>query len=457
MTNTKFHDNKEWRLVLGLWPTLLSFVSCALAFLVLQPGMMSFDSLLIWRMSHSLLLTDAHPPIYALSLRVIRLFWDSPAAVVATNLTAFGIGATLLAEVARGRSLLIVSLPPLFVFLPFILNFVGVLWKDTALAVCWWAAVGVSAYLLINQKASRAAKSFMLIGAFMFFTIGLLSRYNSITAAPFVLSALFLPLVGQLSAKKLRRTFISSCAISAIVYWGLSSIINKEFHVQHVPFFSTAIVLYDLAGITEMTGSNAFPVEFDDSHLQAIKDCYQANVFDPCQFVSESIEGAHLLGTARLITWWLSKIRQHPLAYAHHRIRVFGSFLRFAYPDSYYVIHTGIDKNDLGLSHPDSRLFGAFKSYIFYVKDAFFMRPWFWLVVNIFAFSVSVAHWREPLPSFGLLVSLSGTVYILSYLPFGVDSDFRYAYWGVLSALAASFVFAFGARKYWWDWGTEEG
>jgi hypothetical protein len=214
------------------------------------------------------------------------------------------------------------------------------------------------------------------------------------------------------------------------------------------------IISYDLAGVSEISGSNAFLVEFDSSQMERIGNCCQPSGGDfyygsasKCGFVKESIEFALLLGTARLTTWWLSKIAQHPLAYPDHRIRAFGSFSRLGYPESYYVIHPGIDENDLGLTYLDSELFNTFKSYILSVKDECFMRPWFWLVLNMSVCAISTAHWREPLPCAAVLVSLSGAVYILSYLPFGITGDFRYAYWGVLSALAAFFVIAFRARN----------
>src|SRR5262249_62370278 len=73
-------------------------------------------------------------------------------------------------------------------------------------------------------------------------------------------------------------------------------------------------------------------------------------------------------------------------------------------------------------------------------KPPLLFGPGFWLAL---AAMIGAFAWPARAPPSGAFVigtTASATVYVLSFLPFGVAADFRYAYWCVLAALAAAVV-----------------
>lgn len=409
-----------------------------LAFFILNPGIMSFDSLVTWQMSETLRLTDNHPPAYTLTLRLLRHLWNSPGIMVLFNVGVFSLGSLLLAEVVRRRSW-VGYLVPLTIFLPFVLNFIGVLWKDTALAVCWWTAAAIAVYVY-DTKGSRHAPMAVAYGLF---TFGLLVRHNAVTAAPFLLFALVVLHIGAAgSLKRGLAIFAGACVVSLVLLQGISAAISTAVPVRKGQIF-TVIPIYDLAGITRNTGQNAFPIPFTPQEVQSIADCYQPNDWnvygDRCRFVLDGVVNSGLWG--KLTGPWLSAIAEHPLAYAQHRLTVFNSFLRIGYAEPYYILHPGIDENNYGLKHPEPGLFRAFKVYVLSFENWPFFRPWFWLLGGVATAALALQRGGTR----GLVLACvagSGVVYLLTYAIFGLASDFRYAYWSILATLLTSFGLA---------------
>lgn len=411
------------------------------AFLALNPGLMSYDSLQTWRMSEdNAPLTNAHPVVYIVLLQALRWLWDSPASMVMFNLGVFSLGSLLLAETVRRRKPWLGYLLPLALFLPFILNFIGALWKDTALAVCWWAAACIAVYAH-DHPLQRKGRHILMALAYVLFVYGLLARHNAVTAAPFVLSALVvLHLASLPTARKALMIFFLSCVASLGTLKVSGLIIDQVYEVRKIDMLND-LILYDLAGITKNSGTNAFGVDFTDQELQQAGQCYLPtdwNAYaDPekCLFIMNRHTDAGWYNDGQPMRSWMQAVSHHPLAYAEHRLTVFGSFLRLGTESSYWARYPGIDQNDLGITHPQQPLFHVFQQYISAVEDAFFMRPWFWLLLNIIAIPVL---WRRRAGTTDLAagaIALSGTAYIMTYLIFGIASDFRYAYWAIMAAL----------------------
>jgi hypothetical protein len=59
----------------------------------------------------------------------------------------------------------------------------------------------------------------------------------------------------------------------------------------------------------------------------------------------------------------------------------------------------------------------------------------------VLALAICALAWRRratPSGAFAIAVTSSGIVYVLTYFPFGVASDFRYAWWIVLAVLTGA-------------------
>lgn len=409
------------------------------SFFVLNPGIMSFDSLGVWGMSETMRMNDANPPAYTILLRVLRHLWNSPGVMVLFNVTVLGFGTLLLAEIVRRRNPIGGYLVPCIFLLPFVANFLGVLWKDTAMGVCWWTAAAIALFVFDSRANSGAlGRGLLMAVSYLLFYFGLLVRHNAVTAAPFLLFAIVSLHCGRQLTRGLSVTlFLACCIVSIVSLLAGNMAIEKTFSVTRSGLFSV-IPIYDLAGITKNTGENAFPVSFSEPEVKKISECYRANdwnVYDSeCKFVVDAIIKQEFWGSSKLTRWWLSMIVQHPIAYALHRGTVFNSFLRIGYDKPYYILHQGIDENQYGLTHPENGLFRWYKSYILYFENFPFYRPWFWLLLSLAGLGLS--FWRSGVvPLAGASIAASGAAYILTYAIAGLASDFRYAYWSVLSVV----------------------
>ena len=316
-------------------------LSGVFVFSAFYPGAMSPDSLQQWSESITKQYTDWHPAIYAIVLRALRKLWDSPAVMLTWNVWTFSIGSLLAAEVARQRVGRIAYAIPIFIFLPFVLNNVGVLWKDVALGVSWWAASGIALYAWHagQQAHSRAVHigiHALMAYAYVLFGFGLLVRHNSLPAAPFLLGALLLLHLRAIgNDTRLRYIAATAVVVSLLGLLGGNFLINHLYNVRRTHIF-TEVITYDLAGITRNTGRNAFPVEFSDEQLKRVRDCYRTETYRnfapldrrPCGFVGQAMRADDLRGSTKLYLHWLGAIASNPLAYLQHRGAVFLDFLR---------------------------------------------------------------------------------------------------------------------------------
>ena len=75
------------------------------------------------------------------------------------------------------------------------------------------------------------------------------------------------------------------------------------------------------------------------------------------------------------------------------------------------------------------------------------MRPWFWQLLNIIAIPVLLRRHAGAIDLAAGAVALGGTTYIMTYLVFGIASDFRYAYWAIMAALFSWAVVATPMRS----------
>ena len=81
-----------------------------------------------------------------------------------------------------------------------------------------------------------------------------------------------------------------------------------------------------------------------------------------------------------------------------------------------------------------------------YKYFSFIYKPWFWLLA-----ALTLMIYAKRLKEYRLWVYLlcaSAIMYILSYAPGSLTSDYRYIYWSVVSVLIAGIVTTVGRSKY---------
>ena len=155
-----------------------------------------------------------------------------------------------------------------------------------------------------------------------------------------------------------------------------------------------------------------------------------------CKFVMAKLEGEQkIFGTPALSRAWLDAIVKHPLAYLQHRLAFFRTFLF----DSHLTMWTADIENPPKTIFEDRPAFMTLKA----IHDALQPTPLFrmgtWLVACLAALRAGMAaRGTTPDGAFVLGVCGSAALYVLSYLPLGVASEFRYVYWAVLASVAGA-------------------
>jgi hypothetical protein len=268
---------------------------------------------------------------------------------------------------------------------------------------------------------------------------GFLLRPNALFAAPILAAYLIWP--ERFDFKRAALLYVPATAVLALmvplVYYAMLG--AKHEQPLH------AIFVFDLAGITHFTKENQFPVTWSvDEDALLTERCYQPTDWDiywtrePCRFVMAKLEGEKIFGSPALTEAWVRALARHPLAYLEHRIAVTANFL--------------IDQNmtiwTRDIAHPDQTVLGNNSWYaaLKKVHDALLPMPLFragtWLLLCMLW---CVLGWRRrttPPGAFRVGTSGSAVIYMATFFPAGVASDFRYALWAVLAGLAGFVVFA---------------
>ena len=202
-----------------------------------------------------------------------------------------------------------------------------------------------------------------------------------------------------------------------------------------------SLLVFDLGGITYFAKENQFPVSWSaDETALLTSRCYEPQhwdsywTLDPCKFVMARLERPDdvIFGTQRLVDAWLRAVTAHPLAYLRHRLTVLWTFL--ALPNLTLQLFNLSLPDQTPLAHNPYflallRLHDALTSTILY-------RTGLWLLL-----AAAIVAWawrarRTASGAFAVSIAAAGIFYVMSFGLIGVATDFRYAHWGVVAALA---------------------
>jgi hypothetical protein len=173
-----------------------------------------------------------------------------------------------------------------------------------------------------------------------------------------------------------------------------------------------------------------------------IPDCFRQDKWDhlamgDCQFITTTLDAQHLLNAPALPRAWFAAITAHPGDYISHRLAFTNSIMRWLGPIPVDDAFMESEINDQRYAHHSGPIFETYSTLSDALAATPFFRPYFWLAVLFLTFALSLAAAPSPLRNFAAAMSASGALYLVTYVVFGVASDFRYAYWSILAALAA--------------------
>jgi hypothetical protein len=140
-----------------------------------------------------------------------------------------------------------------------------------------------------------------------------------------------------------------------------------------------------------------------------------------------------IFGTQRLVDAWKRAVVAHPLAYLAHRLTVTWTFL--ALPNLTLEVYKLALPDETPLAR--NRYFMALMPLHDALKSTLLYRTGLWLLLAVAEIGWAWRARSTPSGAFAIGVAGAGILYVMSFSLLGVATDFRYAHWGVVAALAA--------------------
>jgi len=414
-----------------LLPALLTAAGFALTLHVFYPGIMNYDARYVYLDGLKGFYGDWQSPVMTWLWKTIDPLAPGSASMflLIAALYWLGIGtlATALARRSRSAAIILVLLaltPPLFAF-------VGIIWRDVLMAGCFLLAAAM-AFATGDRNDRPVAVQAVALGLIV---LGVLIRPNALAAAPALVTYVLWP--QQFSFRRTALLFIpvmvALYALVQVVYYGALNATRQ--HPLH------SVIVFDLGGITWFSGENQFPVTWSAQEAEALRGrCYDPSYWNvywngDCKFAMSRLESEpKIFGTPALSRAWLEAIVKHPIAYLQHRLSFFRAFLL----DSHLTMWTADIENPPKTMFEDRPAFKALTNVhdLLKLTPLFRMGTWFVACIGLCALGWRRRH--DPDGAFVLGVCGSAALYVLSYLPLGVASEFRYVYWAVLASAAGA-------------------
>jgi hypothetical protein len=412
----------------GRFPALAAAIGFVFTFCAFYPGVLSSDSLDQFQQALNFHFSDWHPPAMAILWSLLTRIWSGPQLMLLMQEALFWGGVYFLLSALDIRAIWSRIIVVLLLFSPVLLNFSGVIWKDVQLAAAW---IFVLASVFATRQRGIPLSGAHKAGLLILILYGALVRINAgIVAGPLVLYAL----TGRARLDSLWR--------SVAVYAGLAltCFFLGQGIIRALPVDRSAVVdslqTFDLAALSTEKNENLFPFPLSDAELRSVKTCYgDASTQDPfiwgdCKFVWKKVSATREQNRRALMRAWRSAILHAPGLYLAARFRHFGAFLALTRPPGNYVWVSGFAPNSFGFPTTMEGVYRPLGAYVEAFRGSILFRPALWLGLALFA--MAAPRWSvAPESAAARMTFTAGLVsvgYLMTFLPFGVASDFRYAY-----------------------------
>lgn len=419
---------------------LIAFVAVLLAIdfgvtiAIFYPGVMTFDSKYLYEYAMKGTMGDWQSPVMVWLWGLIDPIAPGAGSMFLLIAATYWLGFGLLSLTLATRGRRVALLLPLLAMTPPSLALAGVIWRDVLFATCWLLAASVA--FAAAERGSLIRLTGQALGLALV-VLGVLLRPNALLAAPIL--AAYVIWLSRMSLRKAVFLYIPAALVFfgavQLVYYGVLNA-KREHPLQ-------TVMIFDLGGISHFAKVNQFPVEWSKAEKAMLLDnCYQPTMWDiywrlePCNFVMRKIEREQaLFGTSVIPRTWLSAILHHPIAYLQHRSAFLWNFLA---GDNLAMWAANIEKQGEDV-FPDRVAFNAIRAAHDALKPTPFLRAGFWLLACIALCGLGINRASRE-ATFVSATCGSAVVYVLTFYGVGVASDFRYAYWAVLAAMASGIV-----------------
>ncbi len=420
---------------------LAALIAAIVNFIAFYPGILHHDAWAYFRAVRANDWTNWQPPLLGFLWIPLQKIYYGPQPMLVLFVAGYWTGFALLAIAIAERDRRLAFWTFVAAFFPLAINFNGQLVKDISMAVCLLIAVALAAGI---EFGWIRRKRLAIPAIWLFFVSGAFMRANSLFGLP----PLFELAAGAsswrwVSLPVVRRAIIA-CLIAIAVVPGHLLADRYIYRVKDIQPISP-LQVFDLAGITFNSGTDAFQGFFGPNFVQRNKGCYTPKHWDiygwelngvGCPEVYENLKPRFGSDLGKL---WLQGIAGHPFAYVQHRFAHFNRFLQFICTNCKEMVFTGAQStNQEEFTFEPTLLYYGIDAAAQWLNDSPLGRPYVYLLICL-AWTLAAFGIRDSIVRrVTLLFALSGAMYVLGFLAVGIAQDYRYIFWTMLCAAATT-------------------
>lgn len=412
-------------------PLAICAFGFALTLFIFYPGIMTYDAKYVYIAITQPPWGDWQSPVMVWLWKLIDPLAPGSAGMFLLIAGLYWGGFAILSMRIARRSLWPGILLAVLAFLPPAAEFAGIIWRDILFSTTWLFAVALAYVAATSPSRARVLLQIAALGLVAF---GVLLRPNALIAAPLLVAYALWPT----RVRVLRTAIIYVPA--AIALYGLVQVAYydlleaKREHPLH------SVFVFDLGGISHFAKQNQFPATWTPAQNALVIDgCYKPTLWDiywnrdPCNFVMDKLEKQEkVFGTPVLSSAWIAALARHPLAYLQHRASFMWNFLA----SENLTLWTLDVEDPRKYVYEDRPAFMALRAIDESLRKTPLMRAGTWLILDLVVVLLAWPRRNTAEGALALAAAGSAAIYVLTFFPVGVASDFRYAHWAVLAALA---------------------
>jgi hypothetical protein len=403
----------------------------ALTLYVFYPGVTTFDALYVYKDMTKGFFGDWQSPVMIVLWSLVDPIAPGTGSLLILTVALYWSAFAVIALKIAQRSFWLAVLIPVLALSPPAFILVGIIWRDILFGVAWLLAAGLVYFVTDCRQRVRIPIQFI---AFALLAVGVLLRPNALAAAPLLAAYVLWPtrFAWRRAALLYLPAALGLFGLVQVVYYDVLGATRQ--HPLH------SIMVFDLGGISHFSKQNVFPGVWTADESKLITDgCYKPLAWDiywtqqPCLFVMEHLEKRdRIFASPALTEAWQHAIVSYPLAYLMHRADFMWTFL---FGGENMTMWTRDLDDASKIIFADNPRLMALKTLHDTLKPTPLFRPGTWLIIDA---AVCLFAWRRrntPPGAFALGICGSAILYLLTFFPVGVATDYRYAYWAVLAGL----------------------
>ena len=402
------------------------------------PGIMTWDPIEQYDQAVRNSYADWHPPIMAWIWHFLIPIYPGTAPMFVLQVSLYLGGYALLTNWAlkRGQPASALAFATC-ALLPIPMALMGSVLKDCLMTGALLSAVG----LLVWRTES--GNKLLAIASLVLLLLATALRFNAFPAtAPLVVALL------PASWRRGRARLAATSLVTLLSLLAVQPLVNRLLNAERTGVEFTQII-FDLAGITEHSGVDAFPPLAMSDPIAVNHGCYSPEMWDnfsswddppTCPINFDGVREAFDDTGQNPAAFWFHAVAAHPLAYAEHRWDHLKINVRLIVAKVNYK-----PAPDQSITNPWNYVFhpNRVQSWVDRAAVISDRSPLGWPICWL-ALALGILALAPALPSRRLIVpiSLSVILYGLSYAVISVASDLRYHLWTMVGTCVATVLVA---------------